>query len=128
MIEILFMAKRSASVLEKWHPRGADGAQIALAKSLCGALHRLPAKGVPGPPHCIQRIILAPHSERLLRVLRTLEDTSGARERRTGMQSDSISDLGKVVELPQVVGCIIATSEEPRETSSFRIAILITTK
>ena len=62
-----------------------------LAKSLRGALHRLPATGVPGPHNCLQRIFLAAHSESILRVLRTLTDTSGVGERRARIESNSTS-------------------------------------
>lgn len=67
---------------------------MPLAERLCRALHRLIATGVPGPHHCLQRIFLAAHSERVLRVLRTLTDTSGARERRASIQSHSTSGTG----------------------------------
>jgi hypothetical protein len=72
----------------------ADGAQIALAKSLCGALHRLVATGVLGPRNCIQRVFLAAPSESILRVLRTVSDTSRFGKRRAGIESHSTSRHG----------------------------------
>jgi transposase InsO family protein len=46
-----------------------------------------PATRVPGPHHGLQRIILAAYSESILRVLRTLTDTSSVGERRARIES-----------------------------------------
>jgi putative transposase len=62
-----------------------------LAEPLCGAVHRLVATGVLGPHNCIQRIFVAAYSESILRVLRTLTDTSGVGERRARIESNSTS-------------------------------------
>jgi hypothetical protein len=84
---------------------------------LRGALHRVPAKRVPGPHRGDERSFLAPHCQIVFTILRALTVTFGAGERRARIQSHSTWQRVSWWSCRRWVGCIIATSEELPEST-----------